>query len=94
MTPLRRKPLHLRIRRWPSAIRIGLAVLCLLVGLSGIILPILPGWPFLFVGLAILTTVFPGLERLWRSRMRRHPGLRKVLRKVQTKKPTGNRPNL
>ena len=50
----RRRPFHLAIRDWPGAVRIGLAVLCLLVGLAGIILPILPGWPFLFVGLAIL----------------------------------------
>jgi uncharacterized membrane protein YbaN (DUF454 family) len=62
-------------------------VLCLLVGLAGVVIPILPGWPFLFVGLAILTTVFPGLERFWRSRIRKHPNLRKVLKKVQTKKP-------
>ena len=67
--------------------RITLAILCLLVGLAGVILPILPGWPFLFVGLAILTTIFPGLRRFWRARMKKHPNLRKVLRKVQTKKP-------
>ena len=83
----RRRPFHLAIRDWPGAVRIALAVICLLVGLAGIILPILPGWPFLFVGLAILTTVFPKLERFWRARMRRHPKLRAALRKVQTRKP-------
>ena len=85
--PRRRRALHLAIRDWPSAIRIALAVLCLLVGLAGVVLPILPGWPFVFVGLAILTTVFPGLQRFWRARMRKHPRLRKILKKVQTKKP-------
>ncbi|HKB69847.1 MAG TPA: hypothetical protein VKH46_03325 [Thermoanaerobaculia bacterium] len=83
----RRRPLHQAIRDWPGAVRITLAVLCLLVGLAGVVIPILPGWPFLFVGLAILTTVFPGLQRFWRARMRKHPRLRKVLKKVQTKKP-------
>ena len=85
----RRRPFHLAIRDWPRAVRIALAVLCLLVGLAGILLPILPGWPFLFVGLAILTTIFPRLERFWRARIRRHPRLRAVLRKVQTSKPGG-----
>lgn len=83
----RRRAIHHAVRDWPEAIRIALAVLCLLVGLAGVVLPILPGWPFLFVGLAILTTVFPRLERFWRARLRRHPKLRKMLRKVQTKKP-------
>ena len=86
----RRRPFHLAIRDWPGAVRIVLAVLCFLVGLAGIILPILPGWPLLFVGLAILTTVLPKLERFWRARMRRHPKLRAALRKVQTKKPGRN----
>jgi uncharacterized membrane protein YbaN (DUF454 family) len=89
MHPRRRRPFHLAIRRWPGGLRIAIAVTCLLVGLVGIVMPILPGWPFLFVGLAILTTVFPGLERFWRARMRRHPKLRAALRKVQTKKPGG-----
>ncbi|HET9795505.1 MAG TPA: hypothetical protein VFS34_13715 [Thermoanaerobaculia bacterium] len=83
----RRRPLHLAIRDWPGAVRIALAIVCLLVGLAGVVLPILPGWPFLFVGLAILTTIFPGLRRFWRARMRQHPKLRRALKKVQTKKP-------
>ena len=87
MPPPRRRPFHLAIRAWPGGLRIAIAVVCLLVGLAGIVLPILPGWPFLFVGLAILTTVFPGLERLWRARIRRHPKLRAALRKIQTRKP-------
>lgn len=83
----RRRPIHHAIRNWPRALRLALAGLCLLVGLAGIALPILPGWPFLFIGLAILTTIFPGLARFWRTRLRRHAGLRRVLRKIQTKKP-------
>jgi uncharacterized membrane protein YbaN (DUF454 family) len=76
------------VRDWPAAIRIALAILCLLVGLTGVILPILPGWPFLFVGLAILATVFPGIERFWRARLRRCPTLRKAIRKVRPKPET------
>jgi uncharacterized membrane protein YbaN (DUF454 family) len=87
MHPRRRRPFHLAIRRWPPALRIAIAIVCVLVGLVGFVMPILPGWPFFFIGMAILTTVFPGLERFWRARMRRHPKLRAALRKVQTKKP-------
>ena len=83
----RRRPIHHAIRHWPGPVRFGVAVLCLLVGLVGVVMPILPGWPFLFIGLAILTTVFPGLQKVWTRQMRRHPKLRRVLRKVQTKKP-------
>ncbi len=86
----RRRAIHHAIRDWPGAVRIALAAVCLLVGVAGIVLPILPGWPFLFVGLAILTTVFPGLERFWKARLRRHPKLRKALKKVQTKKPNAS----
>jgi uncharacterized membrane protein YbaN (DUF454 family) len=82
----RRRLLH-RIRDWPAAIRIALAVVCLLVGLVGIVMPILPGWPFLFVGLAILATVFPGIARFWRRRMRKHPHLRKAIKTVRRKSP-------
>ena len=85
--PKRPRPLHLAIRDWPAAVRIALAIVCLLVGLTGVLMPILPGWPFLFVGLAILTTVFPGLQRFWRARMRKHPNLRKALKKIQRKMP-------
>jgi len=73
------------VRDWPAAIRIALAILCVLVGVAGVILPIVPGWPFLFVGLAILATVFPGMRRFWRARMRKHPALRKAVRKVRGK---------
>ena len=84
--PPARKALH-AVRDWPPALRIALAILCLLVGLAGVIVPILPGWPFLFVGLAILTTVWPGLARFWRAQLRKHPKLRKVLKKVRGNPP-------
>jgi hypothetical protein len=39
-------------------------VLVLLVGLAGLILPILPGWALIFVGLGILATEYVWARRL------------------------------
>jgi uncharacterized membrane protein YbaN (DUF454 family) len=78
-----RRPLHLLIRHWPRSVRVTAAVGFLLVGLSGIVLPGLPGWPFLFVSLAILTTVSPALKRGWHRHLRKHPGLRRALKKLR-----------
>ena len=41
---------------------VGLIVL--LIGLAGLILPILPGWALIFVGLAILATEYVWAQRL------------------------------
>jgi uncharacterized membrane protein YbaN (DUF454 family) len=79
----RRRPLHLAIRHWPRGARIAAAVVFLLVGLSGIVLPGLPGWPFLFLALAILTTVSPTINRVWRRFLRRHPKVRSALKKFR-----------
>lgn len=38
--------------------------LLVLVGVTGLILPIMPGWIFLIPGLAILSERFPSLKRL------------------------------
>jgi uncharacterized protein (TIGR02611 family) len=43
---------------------VGLIVL--LVGLAGLLLPVLPGWALIFVGLAILATEYVWAQRLLR----------------------------
>jgi uncharacterized protein (TIGR02611 family) len=43
---------------------VGLVVL--LVGLAGLLLPVLPGWALIFVGLAILATEYVWAQRLLR----------------------------
>jgi len=86
MTPVhrpRRRPFHLAIRHWPRGFRIAAAILFLLIGLAGIVLPALPGWPFLFAALAILTTVSPAVKRAWHRFLRKHPKVRSVLKKFR-----------
>jgi uncharacterized membrane protein YbaN (DUF454 family) len=63
---------------------VAIALFCLAVGVLGIVLPILPGWPFILVGLAILTTLSPGLQRAWHRFLRRHPRLRSRLRRKRS----------
>lgn len=47
-----------------SAVRIGGGILLVLLGVLGLILPIMPGWIFLIPGLVILGEYFPPVQRL------------------------------
>lgn len=53
-----------------KAIRIASGVGLVLVGIVGIIMPIMPGWVFLIPGLVILADYFPPIHRLvqWAKR--------------------------
>ena len=44
--------------------RIVLGILLILVGLVGLILPVMPGWVFIIPGLIILGDYFPPIHRL------------------------------
>jgi uncharacterized membrane protein YbaN (DUF454 family) len=39
-------------------------IILVLLGVTGLILPIMPGWIFLIPGLIILSDYFPGIKRL------------------------------
>jgi uncharacterized membrane protein YbaN (DUF454 family) len=57
-------------------IRVSGGVGLVILGVLGLILPIMPGWVFLIPGLLILSEYFPGVKRLvdWAKRTaRRHP---------------------
>jgi uncharacterized membrane protein YbaN (DUF454 family) len=43
--------------------RLGLAIACIIVGIAGLLLPILPGWAFIFVGLFVLAEDFHWARR-------------------------------
>jgi hypothetical protein len=66
--------------------RRSLGLLCLAVGVAGVLLPILPGWPFLLVSGRLLGRRDPLLRRvlltgrhgLRRMRQARHPLLRRA----------------
>jgi hypothetical protein len=47
-----------------AAFRIGLGVVLVLVGITGLLLPVMPGWVFLIPGLVILGDYFPPIKRL------------------------------
>jgi hypothetical protein len=54
------------MRTFPSNkyLRFGLAIVFLLVGLAGLLLPIIPGWALIFVGLFLLAEDFHWARRL------------------------------
>jgi len=65
--------------------RIGVTiagVVVLLVGLAGLLLPVLPGWVLIFVGLGILATEYVWAQRLLRlAKEKANNAKDKVLRK-------------
>ena len=65
--------------------RIGVTiagVIVLLVGIAGLVLPVLPGWVLIFVGLGILATEYVWAQRLLRlAREKANSAKDKVLRK-------------
>ncbi len=46
------------------ALRLVLGLILLVIGLVGLLMPILPGWLLIFVGLAVLGVKLPFLERI------------------------------
>jgi uncharacterized membrane protein YbaN (DUF454 family) len=59
-----------------KTIRVSTGVGLVILGILGLILPIMPGWVFLIPGLLILSEYFPGVKRLvdWAKRKaRQHP---------------------
>lgn len=51
-------------------LRIGAGVGLVLIGLVGLVMPIMPGWVFIIPGLMILADYFPPIRRLldWAKR--------------------------
>jgi len=69
--------------------RIGITiagVVVLVVGLAGLVLPVLPGWLLIFVGLGILATEYVWAQRLLRlAKDKANDAKDKVLRKRDPK---------
>ena len=49
---------------WRAILRMAAGIGLLLVGIVGLILPIMPGWVFIIPGLMILSDYFPPAKRL------------------------------
>jgi len=66
-----------------KAIRIALSSAFLLLGVLGLVLPVLPGMVFLVLGVLGLSTVFHPLRRPFEYLKRNHPGIHDVLHRWQ-----------
>ena len=49
---------------WRAIVRIASGIGLLIVGIIGLILPVMPGWVFVIPGLMILADYFPPVKRL------------------------------
>ena len=49
---------------WRAVVRIASGIGLLIVGIIGLILPVMPGWVFVIPGLMILADYFPPIKRL------------------------------
>lgn len=59
-------------------------VVVLLIGLAGLLLPVLPGWALIFVGLGILATEYVWAQRLLKAAKEKANNAKdKILRKKQ-----------
>lgn len=49
---------------WRAVVRIASGIGLLIIGIIGLILPVMPGWVFVIPGLMILADYFPPIKRL------------------------------
>ncbi len=77
------------MRKLSSKIRILLGVFSLIVGLVGLVLPILQGWLFIAIGFIFLSKDVPFFRRIQERLEKRFPQLAKI-RKAAMKKFGGD----
>ena len=68
-------------KQWPRGVRLVVGLVCLVLGVIGILIPIIPGWPLFFVALPLIVSVSPALQRIWERYLDRHPKVRARLAK-------------
>lgn len=49
---------------WRAVVRIASGIGLVIIGIIGLILPVMPGWVFVIPGLMILADYFPPVKRL------------------------------
>jgi uncharacterized membrane protein YbaN (DUF454 family) len=64
MSPEPAEPIARPHTGWRAVFRIMSGIGLLLIGIVGLILPIMPGWIFVIPGLMILADYFPPIKRL------------------------------
>jgi len=86
---------HERRRPWPLWLRaanVALGLLCILVGIAGVLLPVLPGVPFLVIAYLLLVPEFPWLGKPIVAALRRWPKLRRKLPARLRRRPRARLP--
>jgi uncharacterized membrane protein YbaN (DUF454 family) len=63
--------------------RLILGVILILIGLPGLILPIIPGTVLILAGILLLSTDLPFFDRLLARLENRHPKLDQAMKKVR-----------
>jgi uncharacterized membrane protein YbaN (DUF454 family) len=63
--------------------RITLGFICILLGLPSLVLPILPGWLFLAIGVLLLSVDLPFFEHLVQWLEKRIPGIKKPVERLR-----------
>jgi len=70
-------------RKIKKAVVITVGVLCVLVGLAGFILPLLPGWFFFAVGALLLSMYSPKLRSWIHDHTVKYPRLHKFVERAE-----------
>ena len=81
-------------RPWPLWVRVPLGIvgfLCVIIGIAGVILPGLPGTPFLAVAYLLLVPEFPWLAGPVVRALRRWPWMRRFIPKRFRRRPPRRR---
>jgi uncharacterized membrane protein YbaN (DUF454 family) len=60
-----------------------LGIICLLLGLPGLVLPILPGWLFLAIGILLLSVDLPFFEGLVQWLEKRIPRIKEPVEQMR-----------
>ncbi|RJR52431.1 MAG: DUF2892 domain-containing protein [Desulfobacteraceae bacterium] len=72
-----------RVKNLSRNLRIALGILSLVVGIAGLILPILQGWLFLGIGLVLLSRDVPFIKRASDKLEQRFPQLARARKRIK-----------
>jgi uncharacterized membrane protein YbaN (DUF454 family) len=70
--------------KYKIVVRVLLACVLIIIGLMGMVLPVLQGIPFLIAGLIVLSTDFPYIERKIESLVKKNANIEKMYKKIHS----------
>jgi uncharacterized membrane protein YbaN (DUF454 family) len=77
---------------WVRVANVACGVACIVIGIAGVLLPLLPGTPFLVVAYLLLVPEFPWLGKPVVLALRRWPKLRRKLPPSLRRRPRARPP--